>query len=83
MHFRVQGKMKPVLGDHHGALKDLNKVNFLESKALKVFNKANILELNLDSTSNAKNSSYSYILKFKYELVLFSNKTDLDSSQNK
>jgi hypothetical protein len=83
MHFRVQGEMKPVLGDHHGALEDLDKANFLESKALKVLNKANILELNSYSTSNAKNSSYSYILKFKHELVLFSNKADLDSSQNK
>jgi hypothetical protein len=36
-------------------LEDLNKVDFLESKALKDLNKANILELDSNSNSNAKN----------------------------
>jgi tetratricopeptide (TPR) repeat protein len=40
---RVRGEVKQMLGDHYGALEDLDKADFLESKALEDLDKANIL----------------------------------------
>ncbi len=77
------GEVKQMLGDHHGALEDLNKVGFLELEALEDLNKADILELDSYSNSDATSWSFLYILKIKYELAIFSNKANLNLDQNK